>query len=302
MIHRIRDALLHHQIRAKAAIHETPLDRYRVRIARDVREYEDAFHLLHIAYVYQGIEAVRSNKMRITPQHVLPEATVFVAYEGEQCVGTMTVTLDSPVGLPLENDYPQELDSLRVAGARPVEYGSLAVVRRCWSTGVTVLLNMAATYWAMNMLRASDVVMGINPKAAPVYRAMYGFRQLGEVKHHSDLTAPVKAMVLDLEKAVPFMRKHHPKPLGSGLTMTEHSTRRLPDCVEIPAELRPRDLARWKLPRAVFQEIFIDKSSRLDTLDPTTLAYLKQWRSNQTLDERTRQSQLRVVHARPNAA
>ena len=46
-------------------------------LARDVAQYEDAFHLLHIAFVYQGIEDVRSNKMPFTPQHVLPEPTLF---------------------------------------------------------------------------------------------------------------------------------------------------------------------------------------------------------------------------------
>ncbi len=286
MIGRIRDALLDRHIRSKAAIHTTPLDHYRIRIAREVSEYEDAFHLLHIAYVYQGIEDVRCDKMRITPQHVLPEATVFVAYENDQCVGTMTVTLDSPAGLPLENDYPGELDDLRKQGARFVEYGSLAVVRRCWHSGVTVLLNMAACYWSINMLGATDIVMGINPKAAPLYRAMYNFQRLGSPKQHSKLTAPVLAMRTNIPTTVEWARKHFPAPLSSGLTIADHWTRTLPPCIEIPAQVSPTDLARWKLPRAVFQELFIEKSDRLESLDPVTLKYLKKWRSDQTLERR----------------
>jgi len=284
MISAIRDAFIDRRIRAKATLSTTPLDRYRICIARDVREYEDAFHLLHIAYAFQGIENARSNKMRITPQHVLPEATVFVAYDGDQCVGTMTVTLDSPAGIPIESDYRDAIGALRARGARLVEYGSLAVVRRCWSTGVTVLLNTAATYWAINMLGATDIVMGVNPKAAPVYRAIYKFRPLGKAREHSELTAPVLAMTTNLRDSVAHARKHFSKPLSSGLTIADHYTRVLPTCIRIPAEVPKRELARWKLPRVVFQQLFIEKSDRLDTLDPATLDYLKRWRSDQTLE------------------
>ena len=284
MLKQIREGLVDRHIRAKAAVHETPLDRFRVCVARDVTQYEDAFHLLHIAFAYQGIENVRSNKMRITPQHVLPEATVLVAYEKDQCVGTMTVTLDSPAGLPLEHDYAEPIEMLREQEAGIVEYGSLAVVRRCWSAGVTVLLNIAATYWSVNMLQATDIVMGVNPKAAPVYRAMYAFRPLGGSKDHASLVAPVIGMTTHLPHVREYTRKHFRTPLASGLTLTEHMWEKLPECIEIPANLPQHELPRWKLPRAVFQELFIEKSDRLDTLDPVTRKYLEKWRSNQTLE------------------
>lgn len=283
MLERLRDALIDRRIRSKAAIHHTPLDRYRVRIARDVHQHEDAFRLLHVAYAFQGIENIRSDKLRITPQHVLPEATVFVAYEGEQCVGTMTVTLDSPAGIPVEKDYPEAIERLRNHGSTLVEYGSLAVVRRCWSTGVVVLLNIAATYWAIHMLEATDIVMGVNPKALPLYRSLYGFRPLGKPKQHAELTAPVAAMSLRIADGLAYTRKYWPKPMASGRTIAEHYAIELPECIEIPARLSSREVTRWKLPRSVFQELFINRSDRLDTLDPTTLAYLKRWRSDQTL-------------------
>jgi hypothetical protein len=284
MISAVRDALVDRKIRANAALSDTPLDRYRVCIARDVEEYEDAFHLLHVAYAFQGIENVRSNKMRITPQHVLPEATVFVAYEGEQCVGTMTVTLDSPAGIRIENNYPEAVAALRAKGAKLVEFGSLAVVRRCWGTGVTVLLTIAAAYWAINMLAATDIVMVVNPKVAPFYRAIYKFRPIGEVRANLDLTSPVLAMTTNTLQCVAHVRRHFSRPLSSGLTIADHLTRGLPTCIRIPAEVPTPELARWKLPRTVFQQLFIEKSDRLDTLDPITLSYLKRWRSDQTLE------------------
>jgi len=132
-------------IRRKVRMHRAPLDRFVVRVARSTADYEHAFRLLHVADAFQGFEDLDAEQLRITPQHVLPESTVLVAYEAERLVGTLTVTLDSPAGLPNDRDYPEEMAALRRAGATLVEFGSLAIVHRCWSSGVARLLEMART-------------------------------------------------------------------------------------------------------------------------------------------------------------
>jgi len=271
-------------LRRKAALHQTPVDRYEVRIARSVKEYQDAFRLIHVAYVYQGIEPVRGMEMRITPQHVLPESTVFVAYEGETLVGTMTVTLDSPAGLPLDHDYPEPLMRLREQGARMVEFGSLAVVRKCWHTGVTTLLNIAAHTFAWVVLEATHCVMGIHPRAAPFYDAVYNFAALGAPRPHAELDAPVQGMVHELAGIRHHMRRHFRRPMATGLTPGEHFTEQLPPNIRMPEGESLAQLARWKLPRAVFRELFIEQSDRLDSLDERTRQQLEGWRSLRTLN------------------
>ncbi|MFW5741137.1 MAG: hypothetical protein ACOC1F_12305, partial [Myxococcota bacterium] len=100
------------------------------------------------------------------------------------------------------------------------------------------------------------------------------------------LVAPVIGMTTSFANAGDHARKHHRTPLSSGLTIAQHFYEKLPACIEIPASIPKGELTRWKLPRSVFQELFIDKSNRLDTLDPVTLRYLKKWRSHQTLESR----------------
>jgi len=274
-------------IRRRAGLHRAPVDRYQVRIARTVAEYQDAFRLLHVAYVYEGIESVRGVDMRITPQHVLPESTVFVAYEGDLLVGTMTVTLDSPAGLPVEQDYPKAIAALRQQGASLVEFGSLAVVKRCWRTGVTTLINMVSHWFSHEVLRATHCVIGIHPKAAPFYRAVYAFEPLGPARPHAELAAPVQGMVHELAVMRRHMRRCFRRPMATGLSPGEHFTEQLPPCIRLPGPLELRDLARWKLPRAVFRELFIERSDRLDTLDPATRQQLEGWRSLRTIGSRT---------------
>lgn len=276
--------LLHEAIRRKAALHKTPLDRYRVFVAREAAHYEDAFSLLHVAYVYQGLESPRGATMRITPQHVLPEATVFVAYEGDVIVGTMTVTLDSPAGLVLDKDYPAELAELRRRGERLVEYGSLAIVRRCWHTGVTTLLNNAVCLWTQHILRATRIVMGVNPAAREVYAAMYGFEPLGAPRQHAELAAPVQGFSVGVTESLVHIDRHHRRRLANGMRVNEAHRQGLP-CIEIPRSIPHDELPRWKLTRQVFRELFIKKSNLLDSLDPTVREYLAMWRSPRTLSD-----------------
>ena len=270
-------------IRRKLAVEATPLDRFVVRVAKTVKDYERAFRLLHVAYVYQGIEDVTEDRMRITPQHVLPESTVFVAYENGKLVATMTVTLDSPAGLPSDADYPDEMRALRKSGAVIVEYGSLAVVKRCWRSGVVRLLEMAATAWSTKVLGATHAVVGVNPAIEPMYRALYAFEKMGAQRHYHDLDAPVQGLVMEYAKTAEHLRKHVTEPLADGRKLLEHMVDRLPDCVQIPTDVALEDQVRWKLPRDVFQELFLAKSDRLYSLDSRTLEHLRRWRSDATL-------------------
>lgn len=278
--------LLHVAIRHKAALHKTPIDRFRVFVAHEREHYLDAFSLLHVAYVFQGLQSPRGVTMRITPQHVLPESTVFVAYEGKDIVGTMTVTLDSPAGLPLDKDYPDAIKALREQGDVIVEFGSLAVVRRCWHDGVTTLLNMAAYWWANYNLNANRLVMGINPAAREVYAAMFLFKPLGPPRHHAELTAPVQGYSTYLPETRGHVDRHFSQAMANGVPVCQvFQTLDLPCFAEIPRKLSSDGLARYKLPRKVFKDLFIRESDRLDSLDPELRRYLSQWRSPFTLGE-----------------
>lgn len=288
--------LMDRLIRRKLALEHTPLHRFRVRLARTVDDYEGAFRLVQATYVAIGIENVLSSTLRITPQHVLPEAYVLLVEERGQLVGTMSLTLDSPAGFPLDQDYPEQLNALRAQGARLCEVGSLAVVQRCRHAGVTNLLNLAGYLVVTQKLKASHVVMGVNPKATEHYRAMYDFHPLGGAKDHAALTAPVAGLVNDLSTFEDFMRRSYPKPLQTGALAADHCFGLPLPCVDFP-EGGHEELTRWKLSREVFQELFLRRSDRLATLDERTQEYLQQMRSPRTVGSGYRfdSARLRVV-------
>ncbi len=281
--HAIPRFLIHRAIRNRAKIHEFPLNRFVVRLAHTVADYESAFKLLHVAYAYQGIESVRDSSMRVTPQHVLPETLVLLAYEGDKIVGTMSLTPDSPAGLPLDKDYPAELQRLRGRCRKLAEYGSLAVTKRYWHTGATTILNMAATRIALHVFAASHVVIGIHPKATTFYQAIYDFEPFAPPRPHAELAAPVIGMRQCLATLPAYLARRYPRPTASGYTVAEHFNNEPLSCIELPARLAPGNLSDWRMSRSVFQELFFAKTDRLKTLEPHIRHYLEQRRSRETL-------------------
>jgi len=282
MFQAIRDCV----VRSKARFTDVALDRFEVRVARTVEEYEQAFRLVHVGYVFQGIEPLSKMDLRITEHHVLPEATVLAVFEKEQLVGTITVTQDSPAGLPLDRDYPEAMAALREEGASIAEIGSFAIVRRCWRSGVAQLLSLAATRFAVQVLGVSHVVVGTHPTAAQFYRAVWAFEPLGAPKQHAELHhAPVIGMVTERERNARHLKAHFSKPMQSGFSPFEHvysAEARIPG-FDPPGDFRTRDLARWKMNRSVFRELFVERSNRLAGLSRATLDQLRRERSDETL-------------------
>lgn len=269
-------------IRRKVAMESTPLDRFTVRIAHTVDCYEGAFRLVQSAYIAKGIESVLASTLRITPQHVLPEAYVLIAELRGQLVGTMTVTLDSPAGLPLEKDYPEALAPMRAMGRRLCEFGSLAIAERYRNQGVANLLNMAAFTIASQKLNADRIVLGVNPVAVDYYRAMYNAAPFGGPKGHAQLSAPVAGLTIDREGGYEFLCRAYPRRMPTGYLAADHFFGAPLPCIEMP-EGSHAELTRWKLSREVFQELFLRRSNRIETLDENTREHLGHMRSPHTV-------------------
>jgi hypothetical protein len=271
-------------IRHHARFDRIATDRFVIRVARTLEEYESAFRLVHISYAYLGIEPMRPVDLRVTEQHALREAIVLVAYESGQPVGTITVTGDSPAGLPLDADYPMELSDLRSSGARPAEVGSFAIVGRCRKGGLAQLLAMAATRIAFRTLSASHIVIGINPHASSVYRAVWGFEPLGAPRIHASLSAPVAGHVVRREQLLSHVRTHFPRPMTSGSLPESHLLMGPPlPCVSVPNDSLNPDLSVFKMPREVFRSLFIDHGERWSRLSANTRAHVKRQRTEETL-------------------
>jgi hypothetical protein len=275
-------------IRRKTRLHTIDNGRFEIRIARTAQEYRDAFRLVHVGYVFQGIEPLKELDLRITEQHVLPEATVLVAYENNRLVGTISVTKDSPAGLPIDKDYPEEIAKLRSSGAQISEIGSLAVVRRCWHSSLMPLLGMAAGRLGMRIHQSTHHIIGVHPRAAAFYRAIWGFLPLGPSQHHAELDAPVIGLMHERSALQSHMTHYHRRPMNSGMLPVDYMFgSRVPNGLYMPEDVSASEWPRFKMSREVFRDLFIDGSNRMEELSTQTLRHLRQQRSEQTVTRTT---------------
>jgi len=264
-------------------LHQVPLDRFSISLGRRPEALEQSFALVQRAYRAKGLVSNTAGRLRLLPQHLLRESATFVAKEGSEVVGSLTVTLDSPAGLPLDKEYVSELQGLRRSGARIVEFNTLAVAPAHRRTGVTMLLYLAAHYWAREIFGATHVVIGVHPLALPIYRALFGFERLGGQRNHSELSAEVLGLVHEVRQARRFFHRHYQQRMATGRTVYEHFAHTLPACVRLPHDVNPADPLTWQLPRATFRDMFIRRTDGLRTLDPRTQAYLSKQRTDETL-------------------
>ena len=266
--------LKHALIRRRIDLPNLPLDRFKLVVAQSTAQYRDAFRLLQVGYVFQGIEPVSGRQMRISEHHVLLASTVILAYEGEQLVGTMTVTLDSPALLPLDDDYPQALSELRRSG-RLAEFGSFSIVRRCWGSGVAHLLAIACAQVALRQ-QAEQLVIGVHPRAVDLYAALWGWRPFGAPQRHHALAAPVVGLHLPVDRLARHLTRY--RPLRGGHTLHALAFGGVP----LPCFALPEDLTSplTKLDPRGFRQLFRYESDRYDTLSAKVRHQLERERAD----------------------
>jgi GNAT superfamily N-acetyltransferase len=276
-------SLVHRLIRRKAGLGSIPVGKFRVSVACTARDYEGAFRLVQAAYVAAGIESTDSPALRVFEHHLLREATVFVAYEGEQLVGTITLLEDSAAGLLLDRDYPREMAELRAHAEHVSEICALTVVKRCRHQGVAQLLSMTATRYAAVHRKVSHIVIGVHPRAEDYYGALWGMHCFGAPRAHAALVAPVMGIAVSIADLREHLVRYGSHRLASGRSAVEHvfGATSFPG-VDLP-EVHGDELTRWKMPRHVFRRLFMEDTHLAQELSPVVRREVERQRSRSTL-------------------
>ena len=171
-------------------------------LATDRDTVEQAFRLQHDQYVSQGYMDAHPSGWRLSLHNALPSTRVFVARDGRRVVATMTLIADSPLGLPMDEIYADELRSFRDQKRDLAEVSGLALRPEYQRSGVAILLRlirMLALY-AAEVANVSELCITINPRHAAFYRKAFYFRDIGGLKQYGKVNgAPALALGLDLD-------------------------------------------------------------------------------------------------------
>ena len=177
-------------------------------LATDRCTLEQAFRLQHDQYVAHGYMDAHPSGWRLSLHNALSATRVFVARCGGRVVGTMTLIADSPLGLPMDEIYTDELRRLRDGRGNLAEVSALAMDPQYQASGVPILLRLVRMLVIYAADTVSDLCIAVNPHHAAFYQKAFHFHEIGGLKQYGKVNgAPAIALRLDLALARSLMRE-----------------------------------------------------------------------------------------------
>ena len=128
-----------------------------------------------------------------------PDNITLVAHQGDKIAGTVTLGLDSPTGMMVDELYKAEVDKLRVQGRKVAELTKLAVDEDAGSKSVLAAHFHIAFIYAFHIHKYSDFVIEVNPRHVLFYKRMLGFEQTGNERMCPRVGAPAVLLHPDLD-------------------------------------------------------------------------------------------------------
>lgn len=152
-----------------------------IEIASGQQDFETAFRLLHDCYVGSGLMDAHVSGLRCNSYSFLPNTAIIILKKGVRVIGTVSLIRDSTMGLPSDEKYKIENDTLRNEGKVLTEVSALAIDVEFRNQGH--LLNLLLMKFLYNYTKkysdSNYLVCTIHPRAEDFYSALWGFKRRG---------------------------------------------------------------------------------------------------------------------------
>lgn len=172
-----------------------------IQLARE-NEIEHAKKVVEEQYLKLGYLALDDELFFKSLAAYKAESYTLVATKNNQIIGTLTLIVDSPLGLPMDKIYAEENDCLRKGGRKLSELSQFAV--KDGGLKCSLLLCKYAEVLADKVLGCSDFVITVNPKHCSFYRKILRFEDYSSEKEHPILegakTVPLRLNLITLEE------------------------------------------------------------------------------------------------------
>lgn len=185
-----------------------------IKIAETKEELEQAFNILHDAYVEEGLMDTSGSGLRMTKYHALPSTAVLIAKDilKNRVVATLSLVRNSPLGLPL--DSVCDLQALKNKYPSLTEVSSLAIDKeyRKDPTHVFWPLMRGLYRYARDVMGVEASVIGVHPKRHDLYKGILGYKELensSEQQYSFVKGAPVVAYFADLNEQTQWYAKKY---------------------------------------------------------------------------------------------
>lgn len=180
-----------------------------ISVAHSYQDLESAYRLVYDQYLKQGYQVENENRVRFTPHFGLPTSHTLIAKTGDSVIGVLTMVVDGALGLPMEKQYPQEIEALRRSGAKIAEISCL-VTRRSKDLPVLLRLFYAAYAYATKHLGVTDFCVAVTTGHRRFYKQALLFEQIGDVTAYNSCNdVRAVAMRLNLSTAQQCFQNTH---------------------------------------------------------------------------------------------
>jgi len=246
-----------------------------VRPIRCREELEQALALVHDNYVRLGYMAADPSGMRISRYHAHPRTQTFATLVDGHVVATVAMFHDSPLGLPGDAIFRDNLDALRQDRRHLIEVGMLADRRHALKRRSAALLEMMRlVFWAAREEGVDDILATVNPRHERFYRRTLAFAPVGDVRDHPAVGgAPAVLLRLELKGLGPE-RARRPEVGEMFFTPPQEDTG------HPPYRMRREDLRR----------LFVEQSAVFASLPPANREAVEACYPGLDIEEMLRQS------------
>ena len=212
----IRDYFCRSRLNIPTMPHDIVFD-----IAKGQQDLDQAFQLLHDAYVKEGYSKPHASRRRITYYHALPSTTTLAARCQGQIIATVSIIRDGHFGLPA--DAVMDLSRYRGRNERLGEVSSLAIKPefRGRSGEVMFYLFKYLYHYSRTYFGLDRFVIVVNPNRITLYESIILFKPLhrSAIKSYGFANnAPAVCATLNLIKAPQRWRQaYEGKPLNKNI-------------------------------------------------------------------------------------
>ncbi len=175
-------------------------DSYGIRLTDTAEGRNSASMLISKMYAWRGYAG--THQFSDDPNRITLTAT-----EKGEVVGTLTLGIDSPIGLMADQVFKEEMDQHRARGAKICEFTKLAFDTSVRSkTSLANLFHLAVIY-ARDIHHCTDIFIEINPRHRRFYEHMLGFQRQGELKVNPRVNAPAYLLRVGLDYVTEQIKK-----------------------------------------------------------------------------------------------
>lgn len=173
-------------------------------LAKSKKELEEAIVLAGKEYLKNNYALnFDSLRKKFFPYISLSTTAVFLAKKDKKIIGTVSVIIDSDLGLPMDEVYKKEIDTLRLSGGKVAEISQLAINKEFFSRNgssslIVVMRLFKLVFHYCLYSKIDNICIAVNPKHSSFYDTLF-FKNIGELKRYQSLNnAPAIVKTLDL--------------------------------------------------------------------------------------------------------